>query len=213
VATLARNVFCRLTEAPVVASLHELCTLSAASPGSTGFKSQTGTCNYAGMDAAVNSCKTYVAAAMDVINANAYAGTKLKIVSNPLDDTRRQYAFRVIEQQLRLHPVRRHPSDLHRRHGQRGAVRRHDRLGRCALHLVHGRQEPDLEPVRPRAHGLGGVDQQPGGSLTRQTVAWTGRVVLARRRSIRSAEKARGARRPAGSSSRSSSSQAVSPTG
>jgi lysophospholipase L1-like esterase len=48
----------------------------------SSFKSQTGTCNYAGMDAAVNSCKTYVAAAMDFINANAYAGAKLKIVSN-----------------------------------------------------------------------------------------------------------------------------------
>jgi len=48
----------------------------------SSFKSQTGTCNYAGMDAAVNSCRTYVAAAMGFINANAYAGTKLKIVSN-----------------------------------------------------------------------------------------------------------------------------------
>jgi lysophospholipase L1-like esterase len=48
----------------------------------SNFKSQTGTCNYAGMNAAVNSCKTYVAAAMDYINANAYAGTKLKIISN-----------------------------------------------------------------------------------------------------------------------------------
>jgi len=48
----------------------------------SSFKSQTGTCNYAGMDAAVNNCKTYVAAAMDYINANAYAGTKLKIISN-----------------------------------------------------------------------------------------------------------------------------------
>lgn len=48
----------------------------------SAFKSQTGTCNYAGMDAAVNSCKTYVAAAMDFINANAYAGTKVKIISN-----------------------------------------------------------------------------------------------------------------------------------
>jgi hypothetical protein len=34
------------------------------------------------MDAAVQTCKTYVAAAMDFINANAYAGTKLKIISN-----------------------------------------------------------------------------------------------------------------------------------
>jgi hypothetical protein len=48
----------------------------------SSFKSPTGTCNYAGMDAAVNSCKTYVAAAMDYINANAYTGTKVKIVSN-----------------------------------------------------------------------------------------------------------------------------------
>jgi lysophospholipase L1-like esterase len=48
----------------------------------SSFKSQTGTCNYAGMDTAVNTCKTYVAAAMDYINANAYSGTKLKIVSN-----------------------------------------------------------------------------------------------------------------------------------
>jgi lysophospholipase L1-like esterase len=48
----------------------------------SAFKSQTGTCNYAGMDAAVNSCKTYVAAAMDFINANAYAGVKLKQTSN-----------------------------------------------------------------------------------------------------------------------------------
>ncbi len=48
----------------------------------TAFKSQTGTCNYAGLDAAVSSCKTYVAAAMDFINANAYAGVKLKQISN-----------------------------------------------------------------------------------------------------------------------------------
>lgn len=48
----------------------------------SSFKSQTGTCNYAGMNSAVNNCKTYVAAAMNFINANAYAGTKLKLVSN-----------------------------------------------------------------------------------------------------------------------------------
>ena len=48
----------------------------------SAFKSQTGTCDYSGMDAAINSCKTYVAAAMDYINANAHANTKLKIVSN-----------------------------------------------------------------------------------------------------------------------------------
>lgn len=48
----------------------------------SSFKSQTGTCDYSGMNAAVNNCKTYVTAAMDFVNANAYAGTKLKIVSN-----------------------------------------------------------------------------------------------------------------------------------
>src|SRR5262245_52220944 len=48
----------------------------------TAFKSQTGTCDYGVLDAAVNSCKTYVAQAMDYINANAHANTKLKIISN-----------------------------------------------------------------------------------------------------------------------------------
>ncbi|MES2956998.1 MAG: SGNH/GDSL hydrolase family protein [Pseudomonadota bacterium] len=48
----------------------------------SSFKSQTGTCNEAGMNTALNNCKFYVAAAMDYINANAYAGTKLKIISN-----------------------------------------------------------------------------------------------------------------------------------
>lgn len=48
----------------------------------TAFKNQTGTCDTSGMDTALNSCKTYVAKAMDYINANAYAGTKLKVISN-----------------------------------------------------------------------------------------------------------------------------------
>lgn len=48
----------------------------------SAFKSQTGTCSTAGLDTAVANCKTYVAAAMDYINANAYAGVKLKIVGN-----------------------------------------------------------------------------------------------------------------------------------
>ena len=48
----------------------------------SAFKSQTGTCNYSGLDAAVNTCKQYVAASMDFINANAYPGTQFKIVSN-----------------------------------------------------------------------------------------------------------------------------------
>ncbi|NUO74604.1 hypothetical protein LVB77_12325 [Lysobacter sp. 5GHs7-4] len=48
----------------------------------SAFKSQTGTCDYSGLDAAVNSCKTYVSAAMDYINANAHANTRLKVISN-----------------------------------------------------------------------------------------------------------------------------------
>jgi len=48
----------------------------------SNFKSQRRTCNYSDLDTAVNTCKTYVAAAMDYINANAYAGTKLKVISN-----------------------------------------------------------------------------------------------------------------------------------
>ena len=48
----------------------------------SSFKGQTGTCNYSVLTTAVNNCKTYVAAAMDFINANAYAGTKLKVVAN-----------------------------------------------------------------------------------------------------------------------------------
>ena len=48
----------------------------------TAFKAQNGTCNYAGLEAGVNACKTYVAAAMDFINANAYAGTRLKQITN-----------------------------------------------------------------------------------------------------------------------------------
>jgi lysophospholipase L1-like esterase len=48
----------------------------------SAFKSQTGTCDYSGINTAISNCKTYVAAAMDFINANAYAGTRLKVVSN-----------------------------------------------------------------------------------------------------------------------------------
>jgi lysophospholipase L1-like esterase len=48
----------------------------------SAFKGQSGTCSYSGLQTAVNNCKTYVAAAMDYINANAYPGTKLKIITN-----------------------------------------------------------------------------------------------------------------------------------
>jgi lysophospholipase L1-like esterase len=48
----------------------------------SSFKSQSGTCNYSVLDNALNSCKTYVAAAMDYINANAHPNTRLKVISN-----------------------------------------------------------------------------------------------------------------------------------
>lgn len=48
----------------------------------TNYKGQSGTCNDAVLTTAVNNCKANVSAAMDFINANAYAGTKLKIVAN-----------------------------------------------------------------------------------------------------------------------------------
>ncbi len=48
----------------------------------SALKSQTGTCNYSGLDAAEANCKLYVAKAMDYINANAYPGTKLKVIGN-----------------------------------------------------------------------------------------------------------------------------------
>ena len=48
----------------------------------SSFKGQTGTCNYGVLSTAENNCKTYVARAMDFINANAYAGTRLKAVGN-----------------------------------------------------------------------------------------------------------------------------------
>ena len=48
----------------------------------TSFKKQTGTCNFGVLTTAVNNCKTNVANAMNFINANAYSGTKLKIVGN-----------------------------------------------------------------------------------------------------------------------------------
>ncbi len=48
----------------------------------SSFKSQTGTCDYSVLTAAENNCKINVTAAMNYINANAYAGVKLKVISN-----------------------------------------------------------------------------------------------------------------------------------
>jgi hypothetical protein len=47
----------------------------------TAFKSQTGTCNYSGMEPPWPTARPTSAAAMDYINANAY-GVKLKVISN-----------------------------------------------------------------------------------------------------------------------------------
>jgi lysophospholipase L1-like esterase len=48
----------------------------------SSFKGQSGTCNYGVLDTAHNNCTTYQSAAMSYINANAYAGTKLKAIAN-----------------------------------------------------------------------------------------------------------------------------------
>jgi lysophospholipase L1-like esterase len=48
----------------------------------SSFAGQSGTCNYAPLDSALNNCSTYLQAAMDYINANAHANTKLKVVAN-----------------------------------------------------------------------------------------------------------------------------------
>lgn len=46
------------------------------------FDRQTGTCSYTKLNQGIETCKTYVARAMDYINANAYSGVKLKIIGN-----------------------------------------------------------------------------------------------------------------------------------
>jgi lysophospholipase L1-like esterase len=48
----------------------------------SALKGQTGTCNFAVLDTAVNNCATYVDRSMDFINANAHPNTRLKVISN-----------------------------------------------------------------------------------------------------------------------------------
>ena len=48
----------------------------------SNFAGQSGTCNYGPLNTALNNCTTYLQQAMQFINANAYAGTKVKIVAN-----------------------------------------------------------------------------------------------------------------------------------
>ncbi|MCC6640615.1 MAG: SGNH/GDSL hydrolase family protein [Deltaproteobacteria bacterium] len=48
----------------------------------SNFGGQSGTCNYGPLDTALSNCTAYSAAAMQYINANAYAGTRLKVITN-----------------------------------------------------------------------------------------------------------------------------------
>jgi lysophospholipase L1-like esterase len=48
----------------------------------SNFKGQTGVCNLGVITTALNNCTTYQQAAMQYINANASANTKLKVISN-----------------------------------------------------------------------------------------------------------------------------------
>ncbi len=48
----------------------------------SSFAGQSGTCNYSVLNTALSNCTTYLQKAMQFINANAYSGTKLKVVAN-----------------------------------------------------------------------------------------------------------------------------------
>jgi lysophospholipase L1-like esterase len=48
----------------------------------SNFAGQSGTCNYGPLNTALSNCTTYLQQAMQFINANAYSGTKLKVVAN-----------------------------------------------------------------------------------------------------------------------------------
>jgi lysophospholipase L1-like esterase len=48
----------------------------------SNFKGQSGTCNYAGLEAAGANCRTYTQLAMQNINQHAHPNAKLKIVAN-----------------------------------------------------------------------------------------------------------------------------------
>jgi lysophospholipase L1-like esterase len=48
----------------------------------SNFSGQSGTCNFGPLNTAQTNCTTYTEAAMQYINANAYSGTKLKVVTN-----------------------------------------------------------------------------------------------------------------------------------
>jgi lysophospholipase L1-like esterase len=76
---VAEHSYMQTTDTRVVT--YEMCGNDGLQARSN-FAGQSGTCNYAPLDTALANCTTYQGAAMDYINANAYSGTKLKIVSN-----------------------------------------------------------------------------------------------------------------------------------
>lgn len=47
----------------------------------SAFRSQTGTCDYRGLETALANCRTYVARAMDFINANAHPNVRTRVIS------------------------------------------------------------------------------------------------------------------------------------
>src|SRR5438094_531022 len=86
----------------------------------------------------------------------------------PIDHPRCQRASGEPEHELRLHPVRQYPSDLHRIDDLRRLLRRNRHgLGPPGLQRRSDlrRQEPDLEPARSRAHGLGALRLQSRDAL------------------------------------------------
>jgi lysophospholipase L1-like esterase len=48
----------------------------------SSFSGQSGTCNYAPLDTAVNNCTTYTQLAMQAVNQYAHANTRLKVITN-----------------------------------------------------------------------------------------------------------------------------------
>jgi lysophospholipase L1-like esterase len=48
----------------------------------SNFSGQSGTCNYGPLNTALANCTTYTERAMQYINANAYSGTRLKVITN-----------------------------------------------------------------------------------------------------------------------------------
>jgi lysophospholipase L1-like esterase len=48
----------------------------------SNFAGQSGTCNYGPLNTALSNCTNYLQQAMQFINANAYSGTKLKVITN-----------------------------------------------------------------------------------------------------------------------------------